>query len=130
MSAANSPLTTSGEPVCWNFKLLAQNNLGGFGGMGEGMSITIAKQGSYLLSELAGMRTNQIRDVRGRGLMVAVEFHPEVGGARRFCENLKDAGLLCKETHKNTLRLAPPLVITREQVDWALEIIERVLRNG
>ena len=76
------------------------------------------------------MRTNQVKDVRGRGLMVAVEFHPEVGGARRFCENLKNAGLLCKETHKNTLRLAPPLVITREQVDWALEIIERVLRNG
>ena len=96
----------------------------------EGMIENSAEQGSYLLSELAGMRTNQIRDVRGRGLMVAVEFHPEVGGARRFCENLKDAGLLCKETHKNTLRLAPPLVITREQVDWALEIIERVLRNG
>ena len=49
MSAANSPLTTSGEPVCWNFKLLAQNNLGGFGGMGEGMSVTIAKDGRRII---------------------------------------------------------------------------------
>jgi ornithine--oxo-acid transaminase len=96
----------------------------------EGMIENSAEQGRYLLAELAGMRTNQIKDVRGRGLMVALEFHPEVGGARRFCENLKNAGVLCKETHKNTLRLAPPLVITREQVDWALEKIETVLRTG
>jgi len=88
-----------------------------------------SEQGRYLLVELARMRTNQVKDVRGRGLMVAVEFHSEVGGARRFCEKLQDAGLLCKETHKNTLRLAPPLVITRDQVDWALEIIESVLRG-
>ena len=94
----------------------------------EGMIENSADQGHYLLAELAGMRTNQVKDVRGRGLMVAVEFHPEVGGARRFCEKLKDVGLLCKETHKDTLRLAPPLIITRDQVDWALENIEKVLR--
>jgi ornithine--oxo-acid transaminase len=95
----------------------------------EGMIENAAEQGRYLLAELTRMRTNQVKDVRGRGLMIAVEFHPEVGGARRFCERLQDAGLLCKETHKNTVRLAPPLVITRDQVDWALETIESVLRG-
>ena len=96
----------------------------------EGMIENSAEQGRYMLGELAGMRTNQIKDVRGRGLMIALEFHPEVGGARRFCEKLESEGLLCKETHKDTLRLAPPLVITRDQVDWALGIIEKVLRAG
>jgi len=95
----------------------------------EGMIENSAEQGRYLLAELASMRTNQVKDIRGRGLMIAVEFHPEVGGARRFCEKLKDAGLLCKETQKSTIRFAPPLVITREQVDWALEIIEKILRS-
>ena len=96
----------------------------------EGMIENSAEQGRYMLAELAGMRTNQVKDVRGRGLMIAVEFHDEVGGARRFSERLKASGLLCKETHKNTLRLAPPLIITRDQVDWALEIIEKSLREG
>lgn len=62
--------------------------------------------------------------------MIAVEFHPEVGGARRFCETLKDAGILCEETHKNTIRFAPPLVIDRDQVDFALQTVEKVLRAG
>lgn len=96
----------------------------------EGMIENSAEQGRYMLDALSGMRTNQVEDVRGRGLMIALQFHPEVGGARRFCEKLKSEGLLCKETHKDTLRLAPPLVITRDQVDWALEIIEKVLRAG
>ena len=94
----------------------------------EGMIENSAEQGRYFLAELKTMRTNQIKDIRGRGLMIAVELHPEVGGARRFCESLKEAGLLCKETHKHTIRLAPPLVITREQVDFALATIESVLR--
>lgn len=95
----------------------------------EGMIENSAEQGAYFLRELQTLRTNQIKEIRGRGLMIAVEFHPEVGGARRFCERLKDAGLLCKETHKHTIRLAPPLVITREQVDLALQTIESVLRS-
>lgn len=96
----------------------------------EGMIENSAEQGKFFLDELSGMRTNQVKDVRGRGLMIALEFHPEVGGARRFCEKLKDVGILCKETHQNTLRIAPPLIITRNQVTWALEIIEKVLRAG
>lgn len=93
----------------------------------EGMIENSAKQGDYFLEELKGIRNNAIKDVRGRGLMMAVEFHPEAGGARRYCYSLKDEGVLAKETHENTIRFAPPLTITRDQVDWALEKIDRVL---
>ena len=94
----------------------------------EGLIDNAAQQGAYFLAELAKLRTNQVRDVRGRGLMIALEFRADVGGARRVSEAFRSAGLLCKETHENTLRFAPPLVIEREQVDWALEVIDRVLR--
>ena len=96
----------------------------------EGLIENAAEQGAYFLDELSKLRTNQVKDVRGRGLMIAVEFHPEVGGARRFSEALKTAGLLCKETHQDTIRFSPPLVIQRDQIDWALETIDRVLRAG
>ncbi len=96
----------------------------------EGMIENAAEQGAYFLDGLKAIRSNSIRDVRGRGLMLAIEFHPEVGGARQFCETLKDEGILCKETHEDTIRFAPPLVITRDQVDWALERIERVLTRA
>ena len=96
----------------------------------EGMIENAAEQGAYFLDELAKLKTNQVREVRGRGLMVAVEFHPEVGGARRYSEALRQAGILCKETHKNTLRFAPPLIIQRDQIDGALETIDKVLRAG
>ena len=96
----------------------------------EGMIENADKQGAYFLEELGKLRTNQVRDVRGSGLMIALELHEEVGGARRYSEALMNLGLLCKETHKDTLRFAPPLVITREQVDWALETIDKVLRAG
>ena len=67
-----------------------------------------------------------IKDVRGRGLMIAVELHKEAGGARRYCQALKEVGLLCKDVHENTIRFTPPLVITQAQVDWALERIANV----
>ena len=93
----------------------------------EGMIENAAEMGAYFLEGLRGIRNNLIKEVRGRGLMLAVEFHEEGGGARHYCEALKDRGLLCKETHVNTIRFAPPLIITRDQVDWALERIEAVL---
>jgi ornithine--oxo-acid transaminase len=65
--------------------------------------------------------------VRGKGLLIGVELHPEAGGARRFCEALKDQGVLCKETHDNVIRFAPPLVIQKADIDWAMERIEPVL---
>jgi ornithine--oxo-acid transaminase len=59
--------------------------------------------------------------------MIAIEFHPEAGGARKYAKKLATKGLLCKETHTNTIRFAPPLVITKDEVDWALERIEHAL---
>jgi ornithine--oxo-acid transaminase len=65
--------------------------------------------------------------VRGKGLWIGIELHREAGGARRFCESLRDEGLLCKETHDHVIRIAPPLVIQRQEIDWAVERLARVL---
>ncbi len=94
----------------------------------EGMIENAHEMGDYFLKGLKEIRNNLIKDIRGRGLMIAVEFHQEAEGARRYCEALRETGLLCKETHVDTIRFAPPLVITRDEVDWALERIEPVLR--
>ena len=67
-----------------------------------------------------------LREVRGKGLMIGVEFFPEAGGARPICERLATDGLLCKETHDHIIRFAPPLIIRKEEIDWALERIEKV----
>jgi ornithine--oxo-acid transaminase len=86
-----------------------------------------ANMGEYFLSQLKGIKSPYINNVRGKGLMIGVELIPEAGGARRLCEKLMTKGLLCKETHENTIRFAPPLVIKKEEIDWALERIEPVL---
>ncbi|AHY52221.1 ornithine--oxo-acid transaminase [Bradyrhizobium japonicum] len=87
----------------------------------EGMIENAARQGARLLEGLKDIRANTIRAVRGRGLMLAVELHPEAGPARRHCEALQGKGILAKDTHGHTIRIAPPLVITSDEVDWALE---------
>ncbi|MDA9434162.1 ornithine--oxo-acid transaminase [Bradyrhizobium sp. CCBAU 51627] len=87
----------------------------------EGMIENAARQGARFLDGLKDIRANTIREVRGRGLMLAVELHPEAGRARRYCEALQAKGILAKDTHEHTIRIAPPLVITSDQVDWALE---------
>jgi ornithine--oxo-acid transaminase len=93
----------------------------------EGMIKNAAVMGDYFLEGLRSIRSNIVKDVRGRGLMMAVELVPEAGGARQYCYQLKDLGLLAKDTHDHTIRLAPPLVISRDQVDGALEQIDKVL---
>ncbi|WP_208249541.1 ornithine--oxo-acid transaminase [Rhizobium sp. T1470] len=93
----------------------------------EGMIENAAVMGDYFLEGLRSIRSNIVKNVRGRGLMMAVELVPEAGGARQYCYTLKDRGLLAKDTHENTIRLAPPLVITKSQVDWAVEQIEKTL---
>src|ERR1700755_2541856 len=98
--------------------------------VGEGGMIeNAALQGARFLAGLNAMRANTIREVRGRGLMLAVELHPEAGAVRRYCEALQGRGILAKDTHGHTIRIAPPLVITRDQVDWALERIGATLRQ-
>lgn len=93
----------------------------------EGMIENSARLGQYFLEKLRNLASPHVKEVRGKGLWIGVELVPEAGGARRFCEALQKEGLLCKETHVNTIRFAPPLVITREELDWALERIARVL---
>lgn len=93
----------------------------------EGMIENAAELGPYFLKGLASIRSNHIRAVRGRGLMLAIDLHPEAGGARQFCYRLRDQGILAKDTHADTIRIAPPLIITREQIDDALEVFDRVL---
>ncbi|WP_243544550.1 ornithine--oxo-acid transaminase [Pseudodesulfovibrio tunisiensis] len=87
----------------------------------EGLIGNAARMGDHFLSRLREIENPDIREVRGKGLLLAVEFHPEAGGARQYCERLRQAGLLCKETHHDIIRFAPPLVITRDQVDWAVD---------
>jgi len=86
-----------------------------------------AELGEYLMARLRKIESPHVKLYRGRGLFVGIVLKPQAGGARRFCEALKDRGLLCKETHQHVIRLAPPLVITREQLDWALEQLSDVL---
>ncbi|WP_018315550.1 ornithine--oxo-acid transaminase [Bradyrhizobium sp. WSM2793] len=93
----------------------------------EGMIENAARQGARFLEGLKDIRANTIREVRGRGLMLAVELHPEAGRARRYCEALQSKGILAKDTHEQTIRIAPPLVITSDQVDWALERLATTL---
>jgi ornithine--oxo-acid transaminase len=93
----------------------------------EGMIENSARLGDYFLQRLRALKSPHVKEVRGRGLWIGVELKPESGGARRFCEALQKQGLLCKETHVNIIRFAPPLMITREEIDWALERIAKVL---
>ncbi|GAB7023973.1 ornithine--oxo-acid transaminase [Salidesulfovibrio brasiliensis] len=83
--------------------------------------------GNYFMDQLRAFNSPYVKEVRGKGLLVGVELTPETGPARPFCEKLMKAGLLCKETHETVIRFAPPLVITKEQLDWALGEIEKVL---
>ena len=93
----------------------------------EDMIENAAKMGDYFLANLSNIKAPHIKAVRGRGLMLAVELTDGAGGARKFCEQLMARGLLCKDTHVNIIRFAPPLVINRAEIDWALERIEAVL---
>lgn len=86
-----------------------------------------AELGGVLIDKLRAVPSPYVREVRGRGLFVGVVLHPEAGGARRFCEALMDRGVLCKETHEDVIRFAPPLTIPGEQLDWAIEQAAAVL---
>jgi ornithine--oxo-acid transaminase len=93
----------------------------------EGMVENAVVMGDYLLGRLQRIESEHIKEVRGKGLMIGVELYEEAGGARRFCEALMTRGLLCKETHEHVIRFAPPLIIQKEDIDWAFERIEQVL---
>ena len=93
----------------------------------EKMIENAAALGPYFMRQLAAIKSPHVKEVRGKGLLIGVELHQEAGGARRFCQSLKAKGLLCKETHDNVIRFAPPLVVTQEEIDWAVERIADTL---
>lgn len=93
----------------------------------ENLVENAAEVGEYFQEQLAEINSPHVKEVRGKGLLIGVELHESAGGARRFCEALQHAGILCKETHKHIIRFAPPLILTKEDVDWAIDRIRPVL---
>jgi len=93
----------------------------------EGMIENAAQMGEYFQERLVEINSPHVKEVRGKGLLIGVELHPEAGGARRFCQALQERGVLAKETHTHVIRFAPPLVITREEIDWVVEQTQDVL---
>ncbi|MFB3814958.1 MAG: ornithine--oxo-acid transaminase [Terriglobales bacterium] len=85
-----------------------------------------AELGAYFLDKLKTLRSPDLKEVRGLGLWIGIELHTK---ARPYCEALMKEGVLCKETHDRVIRIAPPLVITREEIDWALERIKGVIEK-
>ena len=85
-----------------------------------------AELGAYFLSQLQTMRSPDLKEIRGKGLWIGIEL---LSPARPYCEALKDVGILCKETHDRVIRIAPPLTITREEVDWAFGRIRRLIEG-
>jgi ornithine--oxo-acid transaminase len=85
-----------------------------------------AELGAYFLTLLKTLHSPDLKEVRGKGLWIAIELHSP---ARPYCEALKEEGILCKETHDKVIRIAPPLVIKREEIDWAFERIAKVIQN-
>ncbi|MCJ7754937.1 MAG: ornithine--oxo-acid transaminase [Thermoanaerobaculales bacterium] len=93
----------------------------------EDMVQRSADNGAYFLERLQAVKSPHVKEIRGRGLWIAIELNDEAGGARRFCEALQEEGMLCKETHSTVIRVAPPLTIGRDEIDWAVERIAKVL---
>jgi len=96
----------------------------------ESMIDNSAEMGAYFLNGLRQIESGLIKEIRGRGLMIGLELKPEAGGARQYCERLKDIGILCKDTHNDIIRISPPLVIRKDEIDWALERFETVLTSS
>src|ERR1700733_10163030 len=95
----------------------------------EGMIENADVMGARFLAGLRHINSSAVKEVRGRGLMIAVELHPQAGGARRYCDALRRRGVLSKDTHDHTIRVSPPLVITRGEIDWALEQFDTALAH-
>jgi len=93
----------------------------------ENLVQNAAEMGEYFLEQLCEMPSPHVKEVRGKGLLIGIELNEKAGGARRFCEFLQAKGILAKETHDRVIRFAPPLVIKKEIIDWALPSIREVL---
>ncbi|NIV14483.1 MAG: ornithine--oxo-acid transaminase [Aliifodinibius sp.] len=86
-----------------------------------------AELGEYFIEQLTEIPSPHVKEVRGKGMLIGIELNESAGGARRFCEALQNRGILCKETHQTVIRFAPPLVIDKDTINWALPLIREVL---
>lgn len=93
----------------------------------EGLVDRSREMGAYFMGRLRRIESDHIKEVRGKGLLIGVEM---ASLARPYCDELRDAGILCKDTHATVVRFAPPLVISKDEIDWAMERIEPILSNG
>ncbi|GAP14582.1 ornithine aminotransferase [Longilinea arvoryzae] len=93
----------------------------------EKLTENAAKMGEYFMEQLEEIPSPHVQKIRGKGLLIGVVLKPEAGGARRFCEALQQKGILAKETHERVIRFAPPLIIDKDTIDWALPTIREVL---
>ena len=116
--------TFGGNPLAAAIGLEALNIL-----VDENLAERSMKMGAYMMGELNKLDSTIIDTIRGSGLFIGIEIDPTLGSARDICERLMARGLLSKETHETVVRLAPPLVITEEQIDWAVEQISQVLQD-
>ncbi|MGH8321035.1 MAG: ornithine--oxo-acid transaminase [Gammaproteobacteria bacterium] len=116
--------TFGGNPLTAAVGLEALNVM-----MDEKLAERSAEMGDYLLDKLHSLKSPLVKDLRGKGLFIGIEIDPHKASAREVCEHLMMHGILSKETHETVVRLAPPLVITREQIDWAVERIAQVLKE-
>jgi ornithine--oxo-acid transaminase len=85
------------------------------------------EMGEYFIGKLRAMESPLVKEIRGKGLLIGVHLKKEAGGARPYCEKLQKLGLLCKETHEDVIRFAPPLVISKQDIDWAMGHVTAVL---
>ena len=95
----------------------------------EGMVENAHAMGARFLAGLRQINSPAVKEVRGRGLMIAIELLPQAGGARRYCDALRLRGVLCKDTHDHTIRVSPALAITGDEIDWALDQFDAALRH-
>lgn len=94
----------------------------------ENLVAKSAAMGEYFVEQLTEIPNTHVKEIRGRGLLIGVELKTEAGGARRFCEALMKKGILAKETHEKVIRFAPPLIITKQDIDWAIPRIRETLQ--
>ena len=116
--------TFGGNPLAAAIGLEALNIL-----VDENLAERSMEMGNYMMGELNKLDSAMISTIRGSGLFIGIEIDPALGSAREICERLMTRGLLSKETHETVVRLAPPLVITKEQIDWAVDQIGQVLQE-
>jgi ornithine--oxo-acid transaminase len=114
--------TYGGNPVACAVAIAALDVL-----VDEGLVEKSAELGAFAMERLGEIDSACIKELRGKGLWIGVELHKEAGGARRFCEALAAKGVLCKETHEHVIRIAPPLIINRQELEWTLDRFEEVL---